>query len=190
MSREFELLPYELSIAGIPELDEFVDQDVSHIISLIDPDLPDLEIFEAFTGVRRFTIRMHDIIEEAEGELLPTHGHVSELLEIGAQLVEDTPTHLLIHCHMGTSRSTAAAAIILGQHNPGREAEALAHVRRIRRPSWPNSLMLRLADELLGREEAYSKAVKQHYREMAQAYPGLAEYFLATPRAVEVPDDF
>lgn len=190
MSSEFELLPYELSIAGIPELEDFVDQDVSHIISLIDPDLPDLEVFESFGDVRRFTIRMHDIIEETEGELLPTHVHVAELLEIGKYLIEDVPTHLLINCHMGTSRSTAAAAIILAQHNPGREVEALAHVRRIRQPSWPNSLMLRLADELMGREEAFSKAVKDHYKEMAAAFPALAEYFLDTPRAVEVPDDF
>lgn len=190
MTDEIDLVPYRLSIAGIPELDNFGTGAVSHVISFLDPELPEPESLHGLKAEWRVTFRMHDIIAPEAGQELPTRADVERLLEVGHELHEMEIEHLLIHCHMGTSRSTAAAAIILAQHNPGREAEALAHIRRIRQPSWPNSLMLRLADELMGRGDAFSVAAKEHYREMAQAFPALADYFLDTPRAVEVPDDF
>lgn len=190
MTNEIALVPYRLSIAGIPEIEGFESEGVSHVISFLDPELPEPESLHGLKADWRVTFRMHDIIAPEAGQEMPTREDVERLLEAGQELLGEDINHLLIHCHMGTSRSTAAAAIILAQHNPGGEAEALAHIRRIRRPSWPNSLMLRFADELLGRDDAFSTAVKEHYREMAAAFPGLADYFLATPRAVEVPDDY
>lgn len=190
MTDEIALVPYRLSIAGIPEIEGFETESVSHVISFLDPERPEPESLHGLGAEWRVTFRMHDIIAPEAGQEIPTREDVERLLEVGHELLGMDIEHLLIHCHMGTSRSTAAAAIILAQHNPGGEAEALAHIRRIRRPSWPNSLMLHFADELLGRDGAFSTAAKDHYREMAKAFPGLADYFLDTPRAVEVPDDY
>ena len=189
MTNEISLVPYRLSIAGIPEIEGFKTECVSHVISFLDPELPEPESLRELGTGWRITFRMHDIIAPEAGQEIPTREDIERLLEAGQQLLDEDVEHLLIHCHMGTSRSTAAAAIILAQHNPGYEAEALAHIRRIRRPSWPNSLMLHFADELMGRNGAFSAAAKKHYREMAKDFPGLVDYFIGTPRAVEVPPE-
>jgi predicted protein tyrosine phosphatase len=57
-----------------------------------------------------------------------------------------------VHCHAGVSRSTAAAAILLAQRNPGEEAAAFRHVARIRPGAWPNRRMVEIADRLLQRD--------------------------------------
>jgi predicted protein tyrosine phosphatase len=60
---------------------------------------------------------------------------------------------LLVHCHMGVSRSTASAFVALAHAaGPGREAEAFAALLSVTNKPWPNSLLVRLADDHLGRE--------------------------------------
>jgi predicted protein tyrosine phosphatase len=60
---------------------------------------------------------------------------------------------LLVHCQSGISRSSAAAAIVLAVAlGPGRETEALEHVRSVHPSGRPNKRMLELADALLRAE--------------------------------------
>ena len=48
------------------------------------------------------------------------------ILEYGREVMAaGADTHLLIHCHAGRSRSTASAALLLAQAEPGRPAEAI-----------------------------------------------------------------
>jgi hypothetical protein len=97
--------------------------------------------------------------------------------------------HLLIHCHIGISRSTATAIILMVQDNPGREAESFAHLKAIRPYSWPNSRMIAMADALLGRKGALVEAMRGHHREMARARPDMMPYLRESERAAEVPPD-
>lgn len=57
----------------------------------------------------------------------------------------------LIHCAAGISRSAASACILAAiRLGPGREIEALGHVRRLKADIRPNTHVLRLADKALG----------------------------------------
>ena len=63
-----------------------------------------------------------------------------------------TPRHLLVHCHAGISRSTAAMATLLARHTPvGEEDGIFQRIREIRPIAWPNSRMIGFADDILGR---------------------------------------
>ena len=73
--------------------------------------------------------------------------------------------HLLVHCHAGISRSTAAMATLLARHTPlGEEEGIFARIREIRPIAWPNSRMVDFADDILGRGGRLSAALREHYR--------------------------
>jgi predicted protein tyrosine phosphatase len=94
---------------------------------------------------------MNDIDRPAEGLIAPEAHHIHTLVEFLARWDQESP--LLIHCHAGISRSPAAAFIALCLLSPQMSEEALA--RRLREASpaaKPNRLIVRLADEVLGRE--------------------------------------
>ena len=65
-----------LTICGIEELPAQSQRKVSHVLSLLDPDLPELESFLAYEAHERTTLRFHDIITPQEGRVHPTQAHV------------------------------------------------------------------------------------------------------------------
>jgi predicted protein tyrosine phosphatase len=68
-----------------------------------------------------------------------------------ARNIDFAQGRLLVHCQAGVSRSAAAAIIVLATIlGPGREAEAVEHVRRTHPHTRPNRRMLELADRSLG----------------------------------------
>ena len=95
-------------------------------------------------------MRFHDAIEHARQIVLPQRAHIKAILSFGRDLGGD-PSNLLIHCHAGISRSTAAMAMILAQAFAQECEEAiLDRLLLIRPQAWPNSRMIDLAGELLG----------------------------------------
>jgi predicted protein tyrosine phosphatase len=104
-------------------------------------------------------LRFHDLALPVPGARMPEADDVAEVLSFGREVRSGRgPAHLLVHCHAGVSRSTAAAAILLAQPNPGREREAIDMVTSLRPVARPNRRMLRIADELLGRRGALERA--------------------------------
>jgi predicted protein tyrosine phosphatase len=79
------------------------------------------------------------------------------ILEFGRAAVDERP--LLIHCWAGISRSSAAAYAIACDRNPGYEAEIADELRRRSPYVTPNKLMVKLADESLGRGGRMSEAI-------------------------------
>ena len=70
-----------------------------------------------------------------------------------------TPT-LLIHCFAGVSRSTAAAYVLAcAQRGPGEEEALAAQLRTLCPEATPNPLMVSLADTILSRDGAMSRAI-------------------------------
>jgi predicted protein tyrosine phosphatase len=137
----------------------------THVVSLLDPSLaPERRpVFE--DGPKVFQRSFFDVEDETQEG--PQHIVVRELVGFLAETAAPD-TRLLSHCHMGASRSTAAALIALNlRHGPGREADALDQLLQITNKPWPNRRLVALADEEMARGGRMTAALDL-YRE---AYP-------------------
>jgi predicted protein tyrosine phosphatase len=176
----------ELTICGLDELDYRNAEGVTHVLSILDPGWPEPAAFRAFGPHLRTTLRFHDVIERAPHVVLPQRAHIKAILAFGRDLGGDL-SHLLIHCHAGISRSTAAMAMILAQAFPQESEEAIVDRLLLIRPqAWPNSRMVHIADELLGREGRLSASLSRIYAYQLAAHPELAETMRRLNRAKEV----
>lgn len=180
-----------LTICGIEELPGHEARDVTHVLSLLDPDWPEIDAFRRYGVHHRRVLHFHDIIEPAPGRIAPTPDDMAAILQFGAELQaskEDRAEgHLLVHCHMGVSRSTAAMLCLLAQAYPDETEDRLfARLREIRPQAWPNSLMVRFADEQLGREGRLTAALRRHYGERIRHDPEVRDWMIRLGRGREV----
>lgn len=180
------LLPYRITICGLSELAGHAHAGFSHVLSILDPAWPDPDDFRRYGPHRRVVYRFDDVVEVGFGYTAPTRRDVAGILEFGRELLDQPPEQLLIHCHAGVSRSTATAAMLMAQNNPGRERDVFEELERMRPRSWPNALMVRIADALLEREGALLAALRAHQRRIASAYPEFAELLARYGRAHEI----
>jgi predicted protein tyrosine phosphatase len=122
----------------------------SHLVSAISADLLP-ETPASIASERHLKLAMHDITEAQPGATPPGAEHVAELVEFVQGWDKKAP--LLIHCHAGLSRSTAAAFITLCALNPKVPEEVMARALRWSSDTAvPNRLFVALADGLLQRE--------------------------------------
>ena len=181
------LVPFQVTICGIDELGLHCDAGVSHVLSILDPGWPEPEAFGAFDPHRRLELRFHDVIETEPGCIAPESLDVEQLLSFGRDLTEGKGTHLLVHCHAGVSRSTAAATLIVAQARPDRPAEEALQTVLSRRPrAWPNLRILELGDALLERRGEIVGAARAHYRRRIEHEPWLIEQMIDGGRGREV----
>ena len=173
-----------MTICGIAELGEHCEVGVTHVLSILDPEWPDPNAFDAFAPHRRLALRFHDIIEPVPDRLPPSRRNVEELLAFSREL---DAGHLLVHCHAGVSRSTAAAALILAQASPDQPAQDVFNaVVRLRPRAWPNLRMLEFGDELLGRNGEIIAAAARVYRRVLDRDPLWQDAMIEGGRGREV----
>ena len=162
---------------------------MTHVLSILDPGTPDPESFALFDGHHRTVLRFHDIVQPMAAMVLPERKDVEDILAFGHEVVEDTVAeeagHLLIHCHMGISRSTAAMVMMMACARPHEsDDELVARVTALRPQAWPNLRMIDFADDILGRSGGLSAAVSRlHARQIADK-PHLAEVFRRLGRSL------
>jgi predicted protein tyrosine phosphatase len=182
------LVPFDVTICGIPDLDKFRDAKVTHVLSIIDPQEPEPGSFRFYPSHERLTLRFDDVVSAYPGFQAPERGDVKKLLDFGQSLQSSGQDgHLLVHCHAGVSRSTAATAILLTQHNPGREREGFLALLDLRPHAWPNTRMVEFADELLDRKGAMLAALQDYRRALLGRKPHLAEIIRNIGRGNELP---
>jgi predicted protein tyrosine phosphatase len=175
----------DFAICGLDELIGHRGRGVTHILSILDPEWPDPEAFQAFDPHFRATLRFHDAIEPGPDILLPQKADVEAILTFGRDAAE--AGGLLIHCHAGISRSTAATLMILAQAHPNEDEDELAdRLLQSRRQAWPNSRMMAFADELLDRRGRLMAATTGIYAQQLANRPELAEVMRRGNRAREV----
>ena len=174
-----------LTVCGIDELDRHSGRGVTHVLSILDPEWPEPEAFQDFDPHFRATLRFHDAIEPEPGVVLPQKADVDAILAFGRDAGD--VNHLLIHCHAGISRSTAAMLMILAQAHPRESEDAIVdRLLEIRPQAWPNFRMIAFADGLLGRHGRLSAALRRVYAARLESHPELAETMRRLNRAREV----
>jgi predicted protein tyrosine phosphatase len=109
---------------------------------------------------RHLFIGMSDISEPLDGHILPAEQHVRKLIDFAKSWNRNEP--LVIHCHAGVSRSTAAAFIIACALAPSRpETEIADAIRRASHTATPNRRMVAIADAMLKRAGRMIAAVER-----------------------------
>jgi predicted protein tyrosine phosphatase len=182
------MVPFAITVCGISELENYVGTGVSHVLSILDPPEAEPAAFYRFDPHQRLDLRFNDIIEESPGYLAPQESHVRDLLAFGRRLDRDPkPSHLLVHCHMGISRSSASMMLLLAQALPDRPAEAIAQeILRIRPQAWPNLRIITLGDEVLERKGELIAAARGIYRRRAAESPDAVRFIREAGRLAEV----
>jgi predicted protein tyrosine phosphatase len=174
-----------LTVCGLHELDAHWTRDATHVLSLLDPGTPAPTAFSSYDPHVRATLYFHDAIEPAPDIVLPEMSDVETILAFARDAGD--ARHLLIHCHLGVSRSTAAMLMVLAQASPNDPEDALAdRLLEIRPQAWPNSRMIGFADALLGRDGRLTDAVSRIYARHLARRPDLAETMVKLDRAREV----
>lgn len=177
----------KLTICGIPELPQHASIGISHVLSIIDTHEPRPPVLDDYLEIDHLLLRFDDVVAEYPGFEACTPEHVRQVLEFGERVHAVRDSHVLIHCHAGISRSTAAAAILMAQHAPGQEEAAFLRLLELRKHGWPNTRMVEFADRLLSRDGALMTGLVVYRRALLQAKPHLSEIIRNIGRGHELP---
>lgn len=140
----------------------------SHLITLLDPHL--MGEAPRFRPDRHLKLAVDDIWEPSEGMVLPHADLVDRILSFGASWSPHAP--LLVHCWAGVSRSTATAFILACERNPDVPELTIAEaLRKASSSATPNPLLVKLADDMMGRKGRMADAVAAIGKGV-YAYPG------------------
>jgi predicted protein tyrosine phosphatase len=129
------------------------------------------------------------VVSEYPGFRACNVGDVERLLAFGGRVRDAgaAARHVLIHCHAGISRSTAAAAVMMAQFNPGRETEAFLALLDMRPHAWPNTRIVEFADRLLQRRGALLDGLGAYRRALIERKPHLRQAVINIGRGHELP---
>ncbi len=131
----------------------------SHMVSLLDPETM-ISTPAEIAADKHLQLGVNDIARHDPDLVPPAHDHIEALLNFVDSWTTEAP--ILIHCWAGISRSTAAALITQCQLNQSASEAGLAAVMRAAAPhAHPNRLMIKIADELMGRNGRLIDAVEQ-----------------------------
>ena len=121
----------------------------SHIVTLLSPDHM-IDTPAGFPKDRHLRLAMNDVVDAAAGDTPPEQAHVETLLSFARTWSAEDP--MLVHCWAGISRSMASAYTILcDRMGLGYEIEIALAMRRRAPHASPNTLLVRHADDALGR---------------------------------------
>lgn len=129
------------------------------VITLEDPGcrLADRLRFSAEPMPAHLILQFEDVDDDSLGIRVATRWQVSEALAF-AQAHESGS--LLVHCFHGVGRSAGIGlAILASRLRTGAEEQALAELLEIRPEATPNLVVVKLADQILGRKGALESAV-------------------------------
>jgi predicted protein tyrosine phosphatase len=148
-----------IHVCSLARLQQTVrDSGATHVVTV----LKDISLVGRPAAVRpehHLHIEVDDITGPIDGYRHPCDEHVERLVRfVGAW---DRGAPMVIHCFAGISRSTASAFAAACALNPERdEAEIACELRRASPTAMPNSLIVSLADRLLGRQGRMIRAIE------------------------------
>ena len=132
--------------------------EAAHLITLLQEEIL-VERPRAILPDKHLRLHVHDIAEPQPGCVTPDDTHIAELIAFAREWGGRGP--MVVHCWAGISRSTAAAFTALCLVNAEVPEERIARALREASPTaYPNRLMIKLADDALGREGRMMRAVE------------------------------
>ena len=178
--------PFTITVCGIQELATHTALGATHVLSILDPDHPVPEAFGTFGEHAKLELRFHDITDPRPNETMPGRTHVDAILAFGRTLATERSS-LLVHCHAGISRSTAAMALIIAQNLPHLSAtDVLRTVHGIREKAWPNLRLMELGDQALNRGGTLVAATHALHRLQMDVRPHIGDFMANLGRTREV----
>ena len=179
--------PFRITVCGLDELAGHCETGATHVLSILDPAYPVPEAFGQYGEHQRLELRFDDVVDDRPGVEPPHRQHVQHILAFGRTLADEPNPSLLVHCHAGISRSTAAMALILAQAMPEIPAhDVIAMVHDIREKAWPNLRIIEFGDELLGRGGSLVAAATALHRLQMGVRPHIGELMTQGGRGREV----
>lgn len=148
-------------VSPLPRIAEMaVRHKAKEMISLL-AEKQDFHRPAVIAAERHLTLGMNDITFAGTGNLVaPQESHVQQIIAFARDWDQTAP--LLIHCWMGVSRSPAAAMITSLALYPDDDETRLAERLRTASPfATPNSRLVQIADDVLGRQGRFADAVKK-----------------------------
>jgi predicted protein tyrosine phosphatase len=166
-----------LHVCSLARIDEIVEATGARsMVTLLSPGTAVVRP-SAIALERHLHIGMSDIVEHSPGQVLPDAVHVDALIAFVHGWDRREP--MLIHCYAGVSRSTASAYIAACLLAPHRDEQEVALALRTASPTaTPNSRLVALADDALGRSGRMREAIASIGRG--------AECFEGAPFALEI----
>jgi predicted protein tyrosine phosphatase len=148
----------QLLVTPLSGLAEAIDRHrPSHIVSLLSPSHM-IATPEGFKG-GHLQLGIDDVNDPEAAEHPPGRVHIDRLIAFSRDWDMQSP--FLIHCWAGISRSMASAFTVLCDRlGPGRELEVALAMRRRAPHAQPNALLVRHADEALGRDGRMVEALR------------------------------
>lgn len=181
--------PFRITVCGIGELAGHTNVAATHVLSILDPAEPVPEAFEGYGAHARLELRFDDIIRDTAGLIMPQPADVRQILAFGQDLMTEArqDASLLIHCHAGISRSTAAMTLILAQAMPDQSAASIIGiVHGIREKAWPNLRIIEIGDSMLARQGSLVAAAADLYQLQLEKRPKLADFMEQSGRKREL----
>jgi predicted protein tyrosine phosphatase len=131
----------------------------THLVSMLSPWSTPPATPHGIADRFHLKLTFHDITTPSAGHIAPSEEHVAAILGFAERWPRTAP--IVVHCHAGISRSTAAAYMIACALDPdGREDQIAAELRAASPTATPNSLMNALADARLGRSGRMIRAIQ------------------------------
>ena len=146
---------YVCPLSAVPSI--VADCNASHLVTCLQNEIV-VDTPPCIKPDFHLRLHVHDISEPLLGYAAPGEDHVRQIIKFAHIWGGRGP--MVIHCWAGISRSTAAALITLYTLNPDVPEDVVARQMREASPTaYPNRLMIRLADDALGRRGRMLEAV-------------------------------
>jgi predicted protein tyrosine phosphatase len=148
-----------IHVCSLARLHETVETTgASHVVTLISRDI-EVERPPGVPADNHLWLEMHDISTPLDGYILPEKHHIEELLAFVRRWDRGQP--MVVHCHAGISRSSAAAFVAACALAPHRDERSIALAMRKASPTaLPNARIVSLADDVLARNGRMVAAIR------------------------------
>jgi predicted protein tyrosine phosphatase len=153
------MVPDDITVTGYSKACRLKRRGFAGVITVEDPGaLARRQLrFHSEPHPAHLVLRFEDLDAEHDGIRTPLASDVAEALEFASAVRGP----LLIHCFAGVSRSTSIALSIIASRLPaGTEKQALDALLTIAPQAVPDLLVVRHADDLLGRGGALLQTVR------------------------------